>query len=141
MDEQEHERIQEWLEKDFSASPDEMGSLDDVKTYKRLFDALKKEPEAGLPYGFSATIEREIFQQKQRSRRVLLYALLSLVAIVLLVGGVLIGQNQANASGLLSLLKNYQWPLIFGTSVLLLVQLLEHQRLKKQWLRNRLTHA
>ena len=141
MDEQEDERIQQWLEKDWSASPDELGSLADAKTYKRLFDALKTEPGAGLPDGFSVNIERQIFQQKQRSRQVLLYALLSLVAIVGLVGGVLMGQNQADASRLLSLSNNYQWPLIFGTSVLVLVQLLEHQRIKKQWLRNRLTHA
>lgn len=136
MDEQEDERIQQWLEKDWSASPDELDSLDDAKTYRLLFDALKTEPEAGLPYGFSANMERQIFRQKQRSRQVLLYALLSLVAIVLLVGGVLMGQNQADASGLLSLPTNYQWPIIFGTSVLVLVQLFEHKRLKKQWLQN-----
>lgn len=136
MDEQEDERMQQWLEKDWSALPDELGSLADAKTYKRLFAALKTEPGAGLPYGFSATIERQIFRQKQRSRQVLLYALLSLVAIVGLAGGVLIGQNQADASGLLSLPTNYQWPLIFGTSVLVLVQFIEHQRLKKQWLQN-----
>ena len=138
MDEQEDERLQQWLENDLSALPDELGSLEDAKTYKRLFNALKTEPEAGLPYGFSATIERQIFRQKQRSRQVLLYALLSLVTIVGLIGGMLIGQNQADASGLLSLPNNYQWPLIFGTSVLVLVQLLEHRLLKKQWLRSTL---
>ncbi|QHV96692.1 hypothetical protein [Spirosoma endbachense] len=136
MDDQEDERIQQWLENDLSASPDELGSLADAKTYKRLFEALKTEPEAGMLYGFSAKIERQIFRQKQRSRQVLLYGLLSLVAIILLAGGILMGQNQVNVSGLLSLPTNYQWPLIFGTSVLVLVQLLEHQRLKKQWLRH-----
>ncbi|MCF0072841.1 hypothetical protein LZD49_20340 [Dyadobacter sp. CY261] len=128
-------RIQAWLDLNSPAPLDsDNATKEDLKAYELVFGALNKEPAKGLSYGLSFRVERLIFKKKQQARQKLLYMLLSLVALLLIIGAAFIWQHPSIANLPQILPGTYLWPLCFGTGTALLIQFLEYRRLRKKWL-------
>lgn len=103
----------------------------DFNTYLALFDALKKEPKAGLPYYFPARITALIQVKHDLNIGFKFYLLTLLVVFIVLtcIYGILSVIPQQNALGILAMVLKYKGLLLFGTVVFLVVHYID-QRLK-----------
>jgi hypothetical protein len=133
------EEIQKKLERDLAASWPEAGTHDDFKTYKALFDALKKEPEGGLPYDFAANVSRELRRRLDDSKDIKLYFLIGL-AVFIGFAGVCIFTTHAYSKDMQLMatsVKPYLWIFIFSMACLLIIQYLDQKLIKSPALGNR----
>ncbi|GAB3750929.1 hypothetical protein [Spirosoma pomorum] len=112
---------------------------DDVTTYQHLFTALKQSPPGSLSPNFSASVVNQIQLQQQRATNRRFYGVLStlfLIGLALSVawGGLLDFRSSQLVLQTLDQAKSW---LFFGLGCLLIIQLLDHQLIKK---RMRLLH-
>jgi hypothetical protein len=128
------EKIQQLLEKGLPPSGEDMSlaASEDFKAYKLLFDALEREPSAGLSLRFAATVTGKIKAKENRRQDIKLH----LLVIVLLITGIacayfsLIMLNKEYAAQLITTLDNSKWILLFTLSVICIVQFLDKKLIK-----------
>ncbi|MBS1527156.1 MAG: hypothetical protein JST19_16005, partial [Bacteroidetes bacterium] len=51
-------------------TPNSEPTSDDARAYQTLFEALKSEPEKGLPYDFAANVTRQIQAEQKHSSEI-----------------------------------------------------------------------
>ena len=133
------DEIQKLLEQDLTVNMPLTDTDDDFKTYKVLFDALKTEPEGGLPYNFAADIGREVRQRRDDSKDLKLYVLLG-VAVLIGFAGVCVYIVHTYSKGMqlmASSAKPYLWIFIFCMACLLISQYLDQKLIKSPALGDR----
>jgi hypothetical protein len=126
------DEIQKILEQDLAANGSGADTDDDFKAYKTLFEALKKEPDSGLPYNFAANMSRELRRRRDDSKDIKLYLWLGLI-IFIVFAGVCVYTMQAYSTHIqfiASTIKPYLWIFIFSVACLLIIQYLDQKLIK-----------
>jgi hypothetical protein len=133
LSEEELQRLLEETDSSFQPFTDQT-LTDDLAAYQYLFTALKQSPPGSLSPNFSADVVERIYVQRRQSANRRFYAVLSAlfsVGLVLSVGwGELIDLQSAQAI-IHTLYSAKSW-LLFGLGCLLIIQLLDHQLIKKR---------
>jgi len=133
------DEIQKILELDLAANGSGADTDVDFKAYKTLFEALKKEPDGGLPYNFAADVSREIRHRRNNSKDIKLYLWLGLVIFIVFAGvGVYTMQAYSTDMQLMATtVKPYLWIFIFGVACLVIIQYLDQKLIKSSALGDR----
>jgi hypothetical protein len=119
------QEIQELLEKGMNSNAAEEG----FKTYELLFKELKKEPDTGLPYDFSAKVTAQLRLQ-QDLKPGFKYYLLALIIACVVISGVwmaLITLRHTYADEISGMLIKYKWAMIFSLLCFLVIKYFDHQ--------------
>lgn len=133
------EEIQKILEQDPAANGLEISSDDDFKTYKALFDALKTEPEGGLPYNFAANISRELQRRRDDAKDIKLFLWIGMV-LVLGIAGVCLYSMHAYSKDIHNMAATaapYTWIFVFSIACVLIIQYLDQKLIKSPALGDR----
>jgi hypothetical protein len=110
--------------------PDKRKTMTDQEIDAILVDALKKEPEISLPYGFAAIVTRKIFVQTNVFG-IYVRALLLAVGISILVGVALFLYRPALINPLISILVEMKYVLVFILAVVCLIQYMDQKVVHK----------
>jgi hypothetical protein len=127
MKELNDEELQRLLDGGKSFPADEPLS-DDAKAYQALFEALKSEPDSGLPYDFAAKVTRQIQAAEKRDNELrsnLLAAGLFLVSIAALCGVLVIFSPDTTSS-----LLKYKWVLLLLPLTFIAIQYFDQKLVK-----------
>ncbi len=129
------DEIQKLLEESLSATDTELSASqkEDFEIYRRLFQALKKGPEGGLPYNFSAKVAKSVQAATSRTSDVKFYILVLLILIPITVGAytLLSFVNHQVASQLVKAILAYKWALLFALISLFTIQFLDQKLIKE----------
>lgn len=112
--------------------PDKRNEITDQEIDAILVDALKKEPEISLPYGFAAIVTRKIFVQTNVFG-IYVRALLLAVGISILAGVALFLYRPALISPLISILAERKYVLIFILIAVCLIQYIDQKLVHKSF--------
>src|SRR5579872_3911549 len=109
MKEMSDEELQQWLE-NRQQLPEGRALPKGARAYRALFEALREEPENGLPYDFAAKVTRHIRADIKRSNelRYNLAAAFIFIAVLAVIYGVLVVFTPDQAPVLLK----YKWILL-----------------------------
>ncbi|HVS91766.1 MAG TPA: hypothetical protein VHE59_07025 [Mucilaginibacter sp.] len=102
---------------------------DDARVYQTLFEALKSEPENGLPYDFAAKVTRHIQAEQKRSNELksnLIAAglILAIMAILCWILGTITNTQ--------STLLEYKWILLLIPVAFIAIQYFDQKLVKKR---------
>ncbi len=127
--------IQKLLEQSSSATNTELSASqkEDFEIYRHLFQALKKGPEAGLPYNFSAKVAKSVQVKTSRTNDFKFYVLVLLILIPLIMGAYLLlfFINHQVAFQLVNTMLTYKWVLLFALISLFTIQFLDQKLIKE----------
>ena len=110
--------------------PDKRKEMTDQEIEALLVDALKKEPEMSLPYGFAAIVTRKVFVQANVFGSYI-KALLLAVGISVLAGSALFLYRPVLINPLISVLVDMRYVLIFILIVVCLIQYIDQKVVHK----------
>jgi hypothetical protein len=127
------EEIQKLLEQSLNI-PDELDGDDDTKAYQLLFDGLREEPEAGLPYNFSKKVVAQVQHARNHRQDVKLYVFMAIGIVfgVAIVAAFIAVFNYKAGVQLVTILDTYKWVVIFMIAGVLGIQYLDQGLLKKR---------
>ena len=134
MKEMSDEELQQWLENK-QQLPEGDVLQKDANAYRAIFEALRKEPENGLPYDFAAKVSRHIQANEQRNNELKF----NLVAVLIFMAAL------AASYGLLtfftpdqaSLLLKYKWILLLLPLAFIVIQYFDQRLVKAGLFNNR----
>lgn len=114
--------------------PDELDGDDDAKAYQFLFDGLKEEPEAGLPYNFSKKVVAQVQHARNRRQDVKLYVFMTIGIVfgIAVVAAFIAAFNYKAGVQLVNILDTYKWVVVFMITGVLGIQYLDQGLLKKR---------
>ncbi|HVV54221.1 MAG TPA: hypothetical protein VHC47_02785 [Mucilaginibacter sp.] len=133
MKELNDEELQRLLKAGKSFPADEPLS-DGANAYQTLFEALKSEPESGLPYDFAAKVTRHVSAEVKKNSEVKYYLLAAFifVAAIAAVCAVLAINSPAQEPELLK----YKWVLLLLPLVFVAIQYFDQRFVKSKIFRN-----
>jgi len=136
--------MQEWLEKALKSE----SSLDtaafnqeeqkELEAYQLLFKSLNDKPSEGPSYAFSANIltkiqARKDYRIKFKWNFILPLGILLVIAVTYMAA---VYFHSTFAHTIISLVSQFKWQFIFGTSCFFIIQYLDQQLVRKKILRN-----
>jgi hypothetical protein len=127
MTEMNDDELQQWLENGIGET-NGIFAPEDAGAYRQLFELLDKEPEAGLPYDFSARVMNAV--KADRKHRVDFKWSLLALAIFIITAFVVYELFSVYNPATLPLLKTYKWIAVVIPVAFIAIQWLD-QRLVK----------
>ena len=122
------EEMQKNLESGQPAAGDEV----DVKAYRHVFDALRKEPEFVLPHAFANRVVRALVQQQTQKTTVREYVWFGVGILLLLIACItaIVLTDFKFSFGAFSALKSYKGLFLFAAVFITLLHLLDKRVLR-----------
>jgi cytochrome c-type biogenesis protein CcmH/NrfG len=122
--------IQKLLENGQEATGDDK----DLQMYRELFNALNRDTDSGLSYGFAEKVGRKAYGRhlRRQQRRVWLVSSLMVVLLVLSATLVLTLYPSSATEQLRQLLWESRWIVLFITVMFTLIQWADHALLRRR---------
>ena len=127
MEKMSEQELQELLAKGLQPANETSGA----KAYQALFSELKKEPENGLPYNFSAKVTAQIRLQQDLKLGFKPYLITLIVTVAAIFAALILAPlfPQQFSPAFLSAMTAYKWPVLFVITGFILVKYFDQQLL------------